>query len=251
MNQTALDKRDWDPAEPLYRRVEREILQYLAQGEWKPGDRLPTESQLAERFGVAVFTIRGGISELVDAKILVRKQGKGTFVATHGNERQRYQFSRVFDEAGNKVYFDRRLLSFRRISADKKLAAALRLPEGRASVFAIECELGDRGRPAAAMEIALPSHLFAGLTAKAVRESNENLYAVYQTACGVNVIRIEERVYCVQATPKVAKALGVKRGSPALRIERTAYTYSDVPVEFRVRTYDASRYHYAWSDPSR
>lgn len=67
----------------------------------------------------------------------------------------------------------------------------------------------------------------------------------------MNVIRIEERVYCVGAAPRAAKLLGIAVGRPALRIERIAYTYNDVPVEFRVRTYDAGRYHYGWSDPAR
>jgi GntR family transcriptional regulator len=248
----ASDRREWNPGEPLYRQIEREILQCLAEGAWKPGDRLPTETELAERFGVAVFTIRAGISELVSANILVRKQGKGTFVATHGNERQRYQFSRVFDETGAKVYFDRRLIAFRKTAADPATAHALGLPlRPRPAIYAIDCELADRGRPAALMEIAVPAAQFAGLTAKAVRESDENLYAVYQQACGVNVIRIEERVHCVAAGPRAAKLLRIAPAGPALRIERIAYTYNDVPVEFRVRTYDAARYHYGWSDPAR
>ena len=68
---------------PLYKEVERQMMECLARGEWKPGDQIPTESQLAERFGVAVFTIRAGIKKLVDLGILSRHQGKGTFVLLH------------------------------------------------------------------------------------------------------------------------------------------------------------------------
>src|ERR1700755_1254081 len=88
-------KLEMHAAEPLYKQVERQILNCLAQGEWKPGDRLPTESQLAERFGVAVLTVRAGIRALVETSILVRRQGSGTSVARHDRQRRRYQFTHV------------------------------------------------------------------------------------------------------------------------------------------------------------
>jgi GntR family transcriptional regulator len=84
-------KLEMQAAEPLYKQVEKQIMNCLAEGEWIPGDRLPTESQLAERFGVAVLTVRAGIRDLVDSNILVRKQGSGTYVALHDRQRQRYQ----------------------------------------------------------------------------------------------------------------------------------------------------------------
>src|SRR5690242_4543946 len=80
---------------PLYKEVEREILQCLARGEWKPGDRLPSEAELAERLGVAVFTLRSGIQKLVDSGVLLRRQGKGTFVALHRTRPLRNQYLRI------------------------------------------------------------------------------------------------------------------------------------------------------------
>jgi len=229
--------------EPLYKQVEKRILDCLARGEWKPGERIPTETQLAERFGVAVFTIRAGIAELAAANILVRRQGKGTFVATHGRQRLRYQFSHVFRDDGTKISPDRRLLAMRRAAADDALAARLRLDRRDRAVHRIECVLETQGVAVATMEIAVPCRLFAGLTARAIRASDENLYAVYQQACGINVIRIEEQVYAVSAGA-AGKALGVDATRPVLRVDRMAYTYDGVPVEFRRRHYEASRHHY-------
>lgn len=234
-----------DASAPLYKQVEKQILQCLAEGEWKPGGQLPSESQLAERFGVAVFTIRAGIAELVAANILLRKQGKGTFVARHTRQRQRYQFSHVFGHDGLQIFPDRELISFQRESAPPPLQSILRLEAGtRAAVISIECLLTTGPQRVAAMQITLPAKKFAGLTARVIRGSDENLYAVYQDACGVNVIRIEERVHAVAAAAGTARALKIAPGSPLLRIERIAYTYNDVPVEFRVRHLDAARYHY-------
>lgn len=242
-------KLEMHASEPLYKQIEKQILDCLAQGEWKPGERLPNESQLAKRFGVAIFTVRAGISELVAANILIRRQGKGTFVARHDRQRQRYQFTHIFRNDGVKISPERQLVSFSRISADRSIAEMLHLPQNeKPSVFRVECILKLESRPIATMDITVPARLFAGLTARAIRESAENLYAVYQEVCGVNVIRIEERVYAVKAGARVANTLGIHAGDPALRVDRIAYTYNDVPVEFRSRVHQAFDYHYQISE---
>ncbi len=244
--QTRLETHGTDP---LYKQVEQHILQCLARGEWKAGDQLPTESQLAERFGVAVFTIRAGIGELVASRILLRKQGKGTFVARHGRQRQRYQFSHVFSKAGDQILPERELLSFGREAASDEVADALALPRGgRARIFRIACLLTTDGKPAATLDIAVPIAKFAGLTAKAIREGTENLYAVYQDVCGINVIRVDERIHAAVAKPGIARSLKVAPGTPVLRVERTAYTYNNTPVEYRVRHFSGDAYCYRWSE---
>jgi len=238
-------KLEMQAAEPLYKQVETQILNCLAQGEWKPGDRIPTESQLAERFGVAVLTVRAGIRDLVASNILVRKQGSGTYVARHDRQRQRYQFTHVFGNDGTKAMPDRRLLAFTRVAADPVSSRYLQLAPGdKSSLFRIECSLSLEGRAIAIMDITIPSRLFAGLTGRAIARSDENLYAVYQNVCSVNVIRIKEQVYAVKAGARAAKILGISAADPVLRIDRIAYTYNDVQIEFRRRIHQAAGYHY-------
>lgn len=232
-------------AEPLYKQVEKQILNCLAQGEWKPGERIPTESQLAERFGVAVLTVRAGISNLVAGGILVRRQGSGSFVARHDRQRQRYQFTHVFHNDGTKAMPERKLLSFTRVVADEASARHLELaPDDKRPLFRIECMMSVAERPIAIMDITVPVRLFTGLNARAIAGSDENLYAVYQSVCNVNVIRIREQIFAVAASARIARALGISTGVPVLRLDRTAYTYNDVPVEFRRRIHQASDYHY-------
>lgn len=230
---------------PLYKQVEREILQRLADGEWKPGEQLPTEAELASRLGVALFTVRAGVGELVKANILVRKQGKGTFVARHNRQRQRYQFSHVFDASGTQIFPERELVSFSREPATDFVAHLLQLEStSRPTLLRIELLLTIADNPAGLMEIALPARRFPDLTAKAIREGRENLYAVYQDLCGINVIRVSERVFADAAKPAVARVLRMSSHDPVLRIERVAYTYNDLPVEYRIRYFNATRYHY-------
>lgn len=230
--------------EPLYKQVETQILQCLADGEWKPGDKLPTEAGLARRFGVAVFTIRSGLSDLVAANILVRKQGKGTFVTRHDSQRQ-YHFANVFHNDGIKLFPEREFVSFRKIAATKAISRILKLRlDDHPTVFHIAGLMRVDGKPAGTTDIVIPTKIFSGLTARAIRESTKTLFSVYQDVCGVNVLRVEERVYARCADTAIARALKIATGNPVLRVERIAYTFNDIPVEFRVREFDATKYHY-------
>ena len=80
---------------PLYRQIKGLILQGLDRGEWKPGESIPSEMDLAARFQVSQGTVRKAIDELAAEHLLIRRQGKGTFVATHHEARVRYRFLRL------------------------------------------------------------------------------------------------------------------------------------------------------------
>lgn len=240
---------DVEPSTPLYKEVKRKILQCLAEGEWKPGDRLPSEAQLAERFGVAVFTIRTGIQELVAKNILVRWQGKGTFVAEHGGKRQRYQFFHIFRNDGTRMLPSRRLIAFEPAIADDEVRSVFGLAKrGRSpDVLRLLLELSVDGELLAVPEIFLPKRRFTDLSADLVSNSGDNLYAVYARHCGVNVLRMEERITAVRAEEPAASMLAVVPGDPVLRITRTAFTFNNVPVEVRRTIVEPRQHHYLFS----
>ena len=236
---------------PLYKEVEREIMQCLAGGEWKPGDQLPTEPELARRFGVAVFTIRAGIQKLVESGVLLRRQGKGTFVTLHRARPFRNQFLRVFSNDGQKANWDRELISFEKKRAGDDVAATLTLGESAAerAVYEVVFLLKNEGKVVAFVESLMAARHFGGITEASLRNTADNLYAVFQERCAVNVIRIEERVRAVRAGRTGARWLGVEAADPMLRIERVAYTYNDVPVE--VRHYNVQADNYCYFAPSQ
>ena len=231
---------------PLYKEVERAILDRLARGEWKPGEQLPTEPALAELFGVAVFTIRAGIQKLVDSGVLLRRQGKGTFVALYSTRPFRNQYLRVYDEAGEKVSWDREFVSFARGRASGNAARILKLRDTPAerAVYQLIFLLKIEGEPVAFVESTLAASRFGKVTDAALRNTDENFYAVFQERFGVNVIRIEERVRAVRAGRAGAKWLHLDAGDPMLRIERIACTYNEQPVELRYYNVNAESYHY-------
>ncbi|MDA0226250.1 MAG: GntR family transcriptional regulator, partial [Proteobacteria bacterium] len=85
---------------PLYRQIKGLLLDGLHGGEWRPGEGIPSEMELAVRFRVSQGTVRKAIDELAAENLLVRRQGKGTFVATHGEAEVRFRFLRLTPDAG-------------------------------------------------------------------------------------------------------------------------------------------------------
>ena len=230
---------------PLYREVRRRILELLASGEWRPGDRLPNEAQLARRFGVAISTIRAGVQELSDAGLLIRRQGKGTFVARHDFERQQFRFSNVYGQNSEKLVTRRDITGVNKVVASAPIRALLGLEKsGSSYVHQVSAILLEGDEPVAAMELFLPVERFPNLRKSHLEQTSENLYAVYQREFGVTVVRMEEKVQAHVATPRLAKALNVRAGNPILCVERIAYTYNDVPIELRRRLYEGTRHYY-------
>ena len=248
-SRTSLELRS---ARPLYKQIEHDILQCLARGEWKPGDQLPTEAELAGRFGVAIFTVRAGIGELVDAGILTRKQGQGTFVARHERDHTRQVLTKIFDHENRQIVPTRQKVTFFRTQVpDERTRRLLNLDQGQKShVYHWEVVVEVGGSGVCVRRITVPAGLFSGLTGRILRANRHNLYALYQDLCGVNIIRLEDRVYATRADPYTAGVLGMKRGDPLLKIERIASTYNAVPVEIRTHFYDSARFHYCNDQPA-
>ncbi|MCW5574605.1 MAG: GntR family transcriptional regulator [Burkholderiales bacterium] len=233
---------------PLYREVRRRILQCVAEGEWKPGERLPAESELADRFGVAISTLRAGVRELTAAGVLIRRQGKGTFVAQHDPHSQHFRFSNIYGWERGKISTRREILSMRKVRADRGTMELLRLGEASSPlVHHVVCTLHGVDAVVGIMEIMLPVSLFPKLKPKDLESTTENIYSVYQRACGVTVLRMEERVSARTADADTASILRLRRGHPLLQVERVAYTFNNTPVEVRRRTYEGQQHYYLFT----
>ncbi len=231
------------PPGPLYRRVVARLTEKLAAGEWRSGEAIPSEARLAEQFVVSVGTIRKAIDELVAGKILVRQQGRGTFIATHSEDRFLYHFFHVVGRDGVKRFPTVQTLSFRRARADATAAERLRIARG-ARVIRIQNLLRIEDRPAVLDDITLPVELFPDLNKDIFVNRLGTIYHLYQERYGINVVRAVERLQAVLADVSAARALGVRAGTPLLEINRTAYTYRDQPVEVRHSLVNTERHEY-------
>jgi len=234
---------------PLYKEIKRQMMEALTGGEWKPGEAIPAERRLSERYGISIGTVRKAIDELVAENILIRQQGRGTFVASHTRDRLLFYFFHVVPESGEKVYPDVQFLSFAKAKADRAAAEKLGMAVGD-PVYRIRNRLRLAGTPIIVDDITVPAAPFAGLTEAQVRDRPSTIYNLYQEAFGISVVRTNERLRATLADAEFATLLDVARGAPLLQIRRVAQTYNDVPVEFRVSLVNTAHHEY-WAEIGR
>ena len=219
------------------------ITRSLIAGEWKPGDAIPSESRLAESFNVSVGTVRKAIDELVAEKILLRQQGRGTFVTTHSEDRTLYYFFHIVGKDGAKETPAHELLAFEKCKADAEAARRLGIARGE-RVLRISNLLKLAGVPVILDEIVLPATRFPDLSESAFTSREGTIYAFYQARYGINVVRINERLSAAHPDARTANLLGVRVASPVLVIKRVAYTYHDAPVEMRTSWVNTETHEY-------
>lgn len=228
---------------PLYKEVKSLLTQSLAEGEWQPGVALPSETKLGERYRVSIGTVRKAIDELVAERILVRHQGRGTFVAGHDARRTLFHFFHIVPAGGGREQPEIELLSFARAKGDADSAKRLNILPG-APVFRIRNLLRLARKPVVLDEITLPAERFPRLTEKVLRERDSTIYQLYQERYGINVVRSAERLSAVLADRASAKLLGIPAGSPLLCIKRIALSYHNVAVELRTSLVNTAEHEY-------
>ncbi len=228
---------------PLYRQIKDLILRELASGEWRPGEVIPSEAELALRFNVSQGTVRKAIDEMAAENLLVRRQGKGTFVATHNDPRAFFRFLRIVPNEGGVAVPHSVPLECWRAKAGQEAARLLEIPPG-SPIIIVSRLLEFGGRPVVLDEIYLPGETFQGMTLEMLQESQESLYTLFETRFGVRMIRAEERLRAVAADRNSAERLKVGEGAPLLSVERITYTYGDKPVEWRRGLYSTVSHYY-------
>jgi len=228
---------------PLYRQIKGLILQALDNGEWRPGESIPSEIELAQRFSVSQGTVRKAIDEMAAENLLVRRQGKGTFVASHNDPRAFFRFLRLVPLSGGIEPSKSIPLECWRAKAGVEAARVLGIRLGDPIVI-VRRLLEFSAAPVVVDEIYLPGEIFSGLTLEILRDSSESLYSLFEEKFGVRMIRAEERLRAVAADRASAELLRVEEGSPLLSVERVSFTYGDRPVEWRRGLYSTASHCY-------
>jgi GntR family transcriptional regulator len=231
---------------PLYQQIKGLILQSLQSGEWKPGEAIPSEMDLAARFRVSQGTVRKAIDELSAENLVVRRQGKGTFVATHAEQQVQYRFLKLQPDSGNvqsEGPAERTIIDCKRLRASAEVARALSLRSGD-PVLQVRRVLAFSGVPTILEDLWLPGTPFKGLTAERLSDYHGPMYALFETEFGVRMVRADESIRAVNPDPEQAQLLNVPVTAPLLSVERVAYTYNDTPMELRRGLYRTDTHHY-------
>jgi GntR family transcriptional regulator len=213
----------------LYEQVRGRVIEAISTGRWRAGEAIPTEAELAIAFKVSIGTVRKAVDDLVAQQALVRRQGKGTFVAAHDGRRLMYHFFHIVPREGRKSYPTVRTLSFRRDRAREDDAEALAISPSD-KVIRIRNVLSLSGVPVIMDDITLPAEPFRGLTEKIFLARNNTIYHLHLRA--------------ILANRDVAQALDVAPGTPLLEIRRVALTFRDRPVELRISRVNTAHHDY-------
>lgn len=231
-------------AEPLYRVARAQLVKALAGGKYRPGTALPPEKALSAEFGISIGTLRKAVDELVAEGILIRQQGRGTFVASHDQERLLYYFFHIVPFDGGKTEYPVvELIDFRRARASALVAEKLSLRPGD-PVFEMRNRLSLGGKALIVDQISLSAARFKGLTAARIRDRNNTLYQLYQEAFGLSVAHTSERLRAVIANEEITRLLKLPAQTPVMMIRRIAYGYEHEPIEWRVSHVDTRTHEY-------
>jgi GntR family transcriptional regulator len=231
---------------PLYQQIKAALVRSLDAGEWKPGEAIPSEMELAARFKVSQGTVRKAVDELAAENLLNRRQGKGTFVATHAERQVNFRFLRLAADNGEPMQVERHFIDCRRQRAPADVAKVLNLKSdgGTEPAVAVRRLLYLTSRPIVLDELWLPGLAFKGLSAERLSGYQGPLYALFEAEFGVRMIRAEEKIRAVAADAAAAALLQVAIGAPLLSVERISFTYGDKPIEWRRGLYLTDHYHY-------
>jgi GntR family transcriptional regulator len=231
---------------PLYQQIKGLILKSLQGGEWKPGEAIPSEMDLAVRYRVSQGTVRKAIDELAADNLLVRRQGKGTFVDTHAEKHAQYRFLKLVPDSGDQSSegpADRQITECKRIRATAEIAKLLNLRTGD-QVLQAQRVLSFSGVPTILEDIWLPAAPFKGLTAERLANYHGSMYALFEIEFGVRMVRALEKIRALPANLLHSSLLKIEQNTPLLSVERVAYTYNDAPMELRRGYYLTDTHHY-------
>lgn len=227
--------------QPLYVQVKEHLLKRIIDGQWLPGSLLPSENQLAAELGVSQGTVRKALDEMTADKVVVRRQGRGTFVSEHTQEQALFHFFRLADAEGVSPPPTSEVISVTEREATPDEVAKLDLKSGE-QVALIERVRLLAEQPVVLETVVLSCANFPNIAAQ--QPLPNTLYTLYQSKYGVSILTAKENITAVVADAKDETLLKVPKGSALLRIERLAFSIDGRPVELRYSRCTTSQYSY-------
>lgn len=227
---------------PLYHQLYRALRAQLDAGELSPGDRLPTEKELAETFACSLVTVRRALDELVREGAITRTRGKGTFVSAVRIDRQLNQLTSFTDEMSILgMPHETRMLRAQIVEASKSTSERLSITEGM-SVYAIERLRVAGNEPLLIEHVFLPAHLFPGLLT--IDLANTSLYSHLRERYGIELVSGHQTVEPALPSPREARLLEQDRSQPVLLLKLVSYTPDGKPIEYCRTTVKGTRARY-------
>ena len=228
---------------PIYAQLRERIVSRIHNGEWQPGSLIPGDMQLAKEYNVSQGTVRKAIDSLVDDQLVTRRQGRGTFLASHSPQKELFHFFHLVDDSGARVLPTSKVLSVSVIKSNATVAEVLAL-DSKEPVACIKRIRLLANRPTIIESVFISVERFPHFADRKSEDIPNALYEVYEKEFGVMIRRARETLDVAVSNASQAAQLGVDVGTPLLRIKRIAYNLEDAPVEYRESYCNSKRYSY-------
>ena len=214
---------------PLHHQVFRDLQSALDVGEWRPGDRMPTERELAERYGCSLITVRHALGELVREGRIERTRGRGTFVLQPRIDRD-IAGTMSFAEEMRRRGLDSatRVVTARFEPAGDTVASLLDIAQDSPVAYVERVRLGG-GEPLILEQARLPAERFPGLLTFDLEQ--RSLYDLLAERYQTRIVRARETVEPVMLRRREAALLELPTRSLALQIDGVAHALDGSPVE--------------------
>ncbi len=219
-------------AAPLYQKVREQLKQQIDRGFWKPGDLLPTEPELGEQFGVSAGTVKQALLSLARDGLIIRRAGKGTFVARLDGSRSFSRFFRFRDApSGENLDPTIRVVETRILkAAPRAITEGLQIASGAPVIF-LRRMLFQGDVPICLYDSHLPCDLVPNLDK--VPLDQDRLYLALEKHFGIHVVNADEVLRADAVQGAEAKLLNLPEGAPVILIDRTAFTHGGRIIELR------------------
>ncbi|KEO83466.1 GntR family transcriptional regulator [Tumebacillus flagellatus] len=227
---------------PLYYQLKEKLSNAILQGELQPGALLPSERELSDHYAISRMTVRQALGEMVKEGLLVREQGKGTFVAEPKFNQGLLKLTSFSEDMRNRgLKPDSRILSVTVQEATPAVAAELRIGAemNRQLIVFERVRLADN-KPMAYETSHLPLHRFPELENETLHSTS--LYKLLEEKYGLVIRYARQAIEVGLSRPTESDILGIPSGSAVLLIERTTFDADDEPIEYVKSVYRGDRY---------
>jgi len=228
---------------PFYLQLAEAIKGRITDNTWRLGMMIPSENELAKEYGISVGTVKKALGVLVQEGVLLRRQGKGTFVASPDFSKSFSRFFRYDWKSGNTVETPgSKVLSIKVIRPDDIISDKLQIDPNQ-QVFRMKRIRTTQNKPFVIEDIYISCERFRGI--ETLTLDQRLLYPVYNEKFSTPIIWAEEYLQPESASSEAAEILGIRPNNPVMCVERIAYTHGDLPVEWRrsIGRGDLFRYH--------
>ncbi|HEY8594868.1 MAG TPA: GntR family transcriptional regulator [Devosiaceae bacterium] len=215
---------------PLYLQVKQQLVEKMIAGDWPPGALLPSEQQLGLQMGVSQGTVRKALDALANENIVVRHQGRGTFVAEHDQQRTLFQFFKLVDADGERRFPETVFSRLDLVAANPEEREAFGLGKN-ARIWHIHRHRALKGKVTLTERVSLVAERFPRLDSHVPLPNN--IYQLYERDYGTTIARAVENLRAVSAGREEAEVLGCAVGDPLLQIDRRAFALDGSLAELR------------------